>query len=369
MPNYPFMKPCLLVIFIFFVALGATGQDFETDLGMASEPPRPGLPEVSFDYDNPLLMKAFYPELYANEYRLSRDIRFVPGNDSAFMADWDLYGYTILALLEDYAGISWQESRLEINLMRYLPVDVLYDPASFPFEGIRTRSFIEAAPTGFHRILNLTKLLAGRLLIQGELPGHRRVGIERHPLMDKSAYRLDLLVLTLTLTAAEEIFPPDTLNEILSSHSWERHNPGWSVFKEHFRPNWRLNRSNPLITYLEREPYDSRLVRITRPPRIDKPEQGDSGADKIRLTAGGGILGMAVNKLGSGRLEIVDLDSAGLATSSGLMKGDQITRVNGDRPRHARDLMGKILDALSGGGAYLSIVRQGQDHGVLIMPD
>jgi hypothetical protein len=314
-------------------------------------------------------MKALYPELYANEYKVSRDIRWVRRNDSALAATWDSLGYTVLTTLEDLSGITWREHEINISLMKYLRAASLYAPPAIPLEGIRMERYIEAAPSGLHQLLNLIKMMAGRNIMQVELPGLARLPIYDHPLLDKTAYRFDVTALTLTLACAETIIPPDSLDEILSSQQWLRHNPGWELFKNHFRYNWVLSIEQPLIAYLSREPHDSHLVGLTRPPRPQTTESDDNQrAGAVRLSAGGGRLGFSVSKSSTGLLEVVDVDTLGLASANGLMPGDMIKRCNGEVVRNARDLMGKILDKLDTEGVYLIIARQGEEMGLLLLP-
>jgi len=50
---------------------------------------RENLPIVNFEIDNAFLMRAFYPEYYADENKIRSDIRFVSRNDSDLVAMWD----------------------------------------------------------------------------------------------------------------------------------------------------------------------------------------------------------------------------------------------------------------------------------------
>jgi len=330
----------------------------------------PGLPGVTFQYDNPLLIKALYPDDYRNEYKMQSDIRYTRRHDSLRIAMWDSLGAATMMTLEDLSGINWQEKSISINVLRYLRTDVLYDPPAVPFEGIKGDHYIEAVPTGIHQYLNMIKMLAGRLLLQGDLPGNERVSISGHPLLEKSAYRFEVMVLALTVACAEMIFPPDSLEKIYESNLWKRHNPGWEIFNDHFRYNWPLSSEMPLFAYILREPYDSPLVQLTRPPRLAEPQPDYTADDElVQLSASGGVLGISVNKLSTGLFEIVDIDTTGIAFRDGLMVGDQIRRVNGELARSTRDLMGKILDFLDQGEVYLQVNREGQLIGLYLWPE
>ncbi|UCD94994.1 MAG: hypothetical protein JSU69_02780 [Candidatus Zixiibacteriota bacterium] len=364
------MKRFAALLPAIFLISGAVAQDIDHEvLQSAPKIMRSGLPVVSFKTDNRLFMKALYPEIYANEYKVNRDIRWVRRNDSALAVTWDSLGYTVLAMLEDLSGIKWREHEISISLMKYLRAASLYDPPALPLEGIRMERYIEAAPGGLHQLLNLIKILAGRNIMQVELPGLARLPIYNHPLLDKTAYRFDVTTLTLTLACAEMIIPSDSLNDILGSQQWLRHNPGWELFENHFRYSWMLSVEQPLIAYLSREPHDSHLVGLTYPPRPRATEPEDNQSAKaVRLSAGGGRLGLSVTKSPAGLLEVVDVDTLGLAFANGLMPGDQIKRCNGEVVRNARDLMGKILDKLDTEGVYLIIARQGEELGLLLLP-
>ena len=153
------MKKILLVILILFAAGTAAAQEAAEEpsdfLPLAPEPYRTDLPIVTFDTGNRLMMKALYPEYYASDYKVGREIRWINRNDSAFIAQWDSLGYGIMVLLEEYSGIKWREEKIDISLMRYLRTDVLYEPPCFPLEAIRMEDYTEAGPVGMHRLLNL----------------------------------------------------------------------------------------------------------------------------------------------------------------------------------------------------------------------
>lgn len=364
------MKKATLILLIFLMAAAAMAQKEETTfLPYAPKPLRTDLPTIAFKTDSRLLMKAFYPEYYFNDYLVGRDIRWVERNDSAFMAVWDSLGYDILVKLEELSGIKWQERKIDINLMKYFRADVLYDPPCFPLEGIKMDDYIEVGATGLHQVLNLIKLLAGRNLMQNELPGNIYDPIMNHPLMEKSGFRFDVLTITLTMACAEQIIPADSLQKIIKSTGWRRHNPGWEVYQNHFRFSWGLSPEQPLLFYLSRESYDSPLVSLTRAPRPPRQDDASKGTDNsIKMAAGGGKLGFSVAKTPSGLLQVVDIDTLGLAFSSGLMPGDQIKRVNGEIVRNARDLMSKILDKLHTEGIYMIVIRDGRENGLLFLP-
>nr|MBN2278618.1 hypothetical protein [candidate division Zixibacteria bacterium] len=364
------MMRLIIITTLLLMAVGVAAQDFEQETAVPTPLiRRPGLPTVTVRTDNKLLMWALYPEDYINEYNLQSDIRWVNRNDSEFVAEWDSIGITILAMIEDLSGIKWRESQFDINLTKYLRTAVMYDPPALPLQGIRMNHYTEAVPTGLHRLLNVIKLVAGRNLLQTELPGCPRQPVADHPLLDKSAYRFDIMVLTLSLACAEYIIPSDSLENILKTEHWQKHNPGWEIYKNHFRYSWMISFEEPLITFILREPYDSPLVGLTRPPRPPKKSENEiTDREPIRLSAGSGRLGFSVARLPNGFMEIIDVDTLGLAYTNGLMIGDQIKRVNNEVVHNAHDLMEKILDKIDREGVYLIVIRNGEEVGLLMLP-
>jgi len=327
------------------------------------------LPIVSFETNNAFLMRAFYPEDYEDENLIRKDIRFVLRNDSDFVAVWDSLGTFILATLQDLSGIKWQENEIDIHLLKYFRSNGMYDPLVVPLEGIKMKNYIEAAPSGMHRLFNLIQLLAGRNILQLRQPGHGHEFMADHPLLDQSAYRFDLAALSLALSCTEQLMPSDTINYILNSEPWKRHNPGWEVFENHFRYHWVLSVEQPLLYYLSQEGYDSPLIGLTRAPRIKRTDtKKTTTKEPIKLSATGGRLGFSVIKNSRGFLQVVDVDTLGLAYACGLMVDDKIKRVNGAVVRDARSLMGKILDKIDAEGVYMLVLRESQEIGILLLP-
>ncbi len=330
---------------------------------------RAGLPVVSFEYQNQQLMRAFAPDFYNNERQIARDIRWVDRNDSLFLAQWDLLGDSILALIEDLSGIKWIEPHINVHLVKYASVEGMYDPLVIPMKGIKRKHYDEAIPTGLHQLFNLIKYFSGRNLMQTELPGRSRSHIADHPLMQKTVYRFDNLAMSLATAVADSVIPTDSLEILIQTEIWRRHNPGWDIYLNNFKPNWILTIETPLVSYLENEPYSSDLVKLTRPPRIvKKAEDEEKPAEPVKLTAGAGRLGFSVFKNTRKYLEVIDVDSSGIGFQNGLLPGDQIKRVNGEYARNARVLMGRILDKIDGDGVYLIVSRDGEETGILLLP-
>ncbi len=370
------MKRTFLIIALALLTLPVLAQeeeeekpDFHQILQSSLNYDPSGLPTVEIETDAVFLMRAFHPQYYESERQMALDIRWVNRNDSTFRAVWDSLGYPALALIEQLSGIPWREKAIDLYLLRYMRTRGMYDPLAIPMEGLKLKNYNEAAPVGVEKFLDLLILLSGRNLLQAELPGATELHTAQHPLTDKSAYRFDVLAMTVAFSVAERLLPNDSITEITSRATWKRHYPGWFVFENHFRYSWVLSEDQTLARYLADEPYSSALVELTRPPRIKKPQpKEDKPEDKIKLAAGGGTLGFSVVRTDRGYLEVVDLDTAGLAFNSGLMEGDQIKRVNGEYARNARELMGMILDHIYSDGVYMIVVRDQQEMGILMLP-
>jgi hypothetical protein len=372
------MKYLIPLLVIFFISMGSAMAQSDVPETPAEDSsfmmPAPllhdeNLPVVNLNIDNAFLMRAFYPEYYADENLIRKDIRFVSRNDSDFVANWDSLGTFILATLQDLSGIKWNESTFDIHLVKYFRTNGTYDPLLVPLEGIKMKNYIEAAPSGMHRLFNLIQLLAGRNILQVKIQGHENQFIADHPLLDQSAYRFDLVALSLALACAEQLMPSDSIHYILNSEPWKRHNPGWEVFENHFRYSWVLSPEKPLVYYLMQEGYDSPLIGLTKPPKIKKEVvQKNNTREPIKLSAKGGRIGFSVIKNARGYLQVVDVDTLGLAYASGLAVDDWIKRVNGEVVRNARSLMSKILDKIDTEGVYLLVMRQNQEVGILLLP-
>ena len=371
------MKQLFLIIAFIFTGSALFAQDQVTEettkqfdiTQFAIDNIYPDVPKVDFITDNLNLMRAFYPLYYENEQEIRQDIKFVNRNDSVFYAVWDSLGYAILTTMTSLSGIEWVEQNLQIHLMKYLPCDRVYDPALFPLEGIKTSNYVEAAPTGLQQLMNLIMLLAGRNIHQVVDPKSIQHYLWDHPLLQQSAYRFDVIATNLAIATAVHIIQPDSLELIITSESWKRHNPGWNTYENHFRHNWQLTSETPLVTYLANEPYNSTLVNLTRPTSFVRPKSDKlvEAAPTI-LAAGGGRLGFSVIKTPLGLFEVVDVDTLGFGYAAGLQIGDLIKRVNGEVVRSTRDLMGKIIEKLDSDGVYIIVLREEVEVGILLLP-
>jgi len=363
-----------LLAILFFVCSGSIllAQEQDNIIDIIKYPANniySDVPAIEIETENLNLMKAFFPLYYDNEQKIRQDIRYVERNDSALIATWDSLSGVIMTTITSLSGIEWVEDNLQLHLMKFLPVDKIYDPASIPLEGIKTPEYIEAAPSGLQRLMNMIVIFSGRNIQQIFNPISTHHHLFDHPLLQQSAYRFDVLSLTLAMAVSQYIIMPDSLERIVNSENWRRHNPGWETYSNHFRHNWALTAEKPLIVWLTDEPYNSPLVELTRPPRIIEPRpQKETPQEPIKFSAGGGRLGFSVIKNLSGFLEVADVDTLGLGYACGLRAGDLIKKVNGEVIDTPRNLMGKIIDKIDTDGVYMIIMRNDQELGILLLP-
>ncbi len=356
---------CLLVVFIFTAS--AFAQVMNSPDSSMVLPDSSRLPIIKFETENFFLTKAFYPDYHTGENEVWQDIFGVEQKAASLMAFWKQWGDSILKIIPELSGIPWIEPGLKIHLMKYLPVPGLYDPLAVPIEGIKQSLSIEAAPSGYLQYLEFLQFLSGRNLLQVEYPGDTLAAINNHPLLDQGMYRFDVIAMLLAVSVGDKIFPSDTLQKMLGSSLWQRHFPGWRIYKTNFRSKWVLSIDHPLIQYLRDEPFNSPLVELTAPPK-DVLKTADSSASppNIKSPSVGGRLGFLAVRQGGGNYLVTVIDSTKLAYACGLRKGDRIRTVDGIQPGTFSEMMGKIIDKLDAEGAYLEINRGGDSKGILI---
>ncbi len=360
----------LWLLMVLLLAGSVCGQDIDSrqDYNPMSRN-NSNVPNVSFEHNNLELVRNFYPLYYQNEYRVRRDARYVQKEDSSFIALWDSVGTQVLNTISQISGIEWVERDIAVHLVKYMPTIGMYEPLAMPWEGIKTSDYVEAAPTGMRRFLNLIRLMSGRNLKQINHPECTMYYLHDHPLLEQGAYRFDNMAMAVALETAKYFFNPDTMRIIVESSSWQKSFAGWNVFESYVRYNWSISPEMPLATYLADEAYNSPLVGLTTPPRIQPvTRETASKREQYKLSAGRGRLGFSVVKAENGLLEVADVDSAKIAFVSGLMPGDRIKRVNGEVVKTAHDLMGLILDKIDADGVYMIVLREGQETGLLLIP-
>ena len=363
------MKTSLLIALILLLIVPVYGIGPKTDMPIDSiPPPINSMPKVGFVTDAPYLLRAFYPTFYTADSALQQAIKIAEQKSGFYGAIWDSLGDSIMTTMETLSGIEWVEPGLKIYLLRFLPVSGLYEPLALPVEGIKTGSApIIAVPQNEYRILQLLRILAGRNLLQADLPGHQNLQITTHPLFTNGPYRFDLLATTLAAATARYFIPGDSLRAIYDSEEWRLFNPGWQIFNDNLRKKWILSPSKTLVDYLMEEPFDSPLVELATISTTPVPDSiPNITEEKTGLATSGNRLGFTAVTDRDGYLRVISIDSTKLAYSCGLRMGDRIQRVNGEAVRTLREMMNKSLDALDSYGVYLIVLRGVETKGLFL---
>lgn len=356
----PMKKAVLTFLIIILFTLPASAQ-----YGYDTYAP---IPKVSINDRSATLQGSLFPDYYKNHSDRS-DIRWVQRNDSALTEFWQTNGRSILETLSVLSGISWHEDAFDIYFVRYYTDVGEGDPVIIPLGGIKQGSLTEAAPDGCRMQLNLIYQLSKRMLAQTLRPEDSvYYRIADHPLMRPGPFRRDNLAMLLAVVTGQQVLGLDSTYNAFQSAFWQRHFPGREIFNQFLLNEWILTPDHTLAMWIADEPYNSRLVLTTRPPR------NTSGADtrKERVYMEGlplkGRLGFSVRLNESNRLQVDKIDIERLAYACGLQEGDEIRQVNGLRPRTQKGMMEKILAGLEEDGANLQISREGQTLTVLIQP-
>jgi hypothetical protein len=326
------------------------------------------IPEVRINDAAVSLQSSLYPDLYRSR-SAARDIRWVARNDSQIVAFWEQNGDTILHILTELSGIEWREQAFDIYLVRYFPSLGSAEPLIIPVGGMKGASLIEAAPSGNRFILDLIYQLAHRMLAQAARPGDSvRLSIADHPLMRPGPYRRDNLAMLLALATCTNIIGMDSTMDAYNSAFWVRHLTGRRIFEEYLLNKWVLTPERTLADWISAEPYWSKLVVATRPPRLRQRPEKVKNQVYIEGLPLKGQLGFSVKIDEANYLTVDTIDVYRLAYACGLRAGDRIHSVEGYRVRTHRELVERILEYLDTGGATLQVLRNDRLETVLIRP-
>ncbi len=357
------MKKLVLLIFVLIVAGSVWAQDTYYSIYSYDN----FIPSLKIN-DNPVvLQKNLYPDFYIHN-SVRADMRWVRENDSSVAAFIKEQGDTVLHILSELSGFYWEETELEINLMRYFPTYGNSDPLIIALGGIRQGGYAKAAPSGNSMKLVMIYELAHRMLTQRVSSDYQSEwNIVRHPLMRHSSYRRDNLAMLLALSTSYNILGIDSTQDAFESAWWEQHFPGKEILERNFLNQWILSPSQTLAYWLESEPNNSRLVQITRPPKVeDTPiNYQRSFIEGVPLK---GQFGFSVHIDNNGYLVVDSIDAYRLGFACGLRSGDVIRTVNGGRVRNQKKMIEKIFDTFEQGGATLQIFRDDQIVPLIMQP-
>lgn len=324
------------------------------------------IPTVRINDNAHSLQQSVLPRLYKNR-SLNQDIKWVTENDSALVDFWETKGDTALHILTEISGIEWIETDFNISLLRYYPSVGSSNPVIIPLGGINNGSFTEAAPVGNRLKLNLLYQVAHRMLEQSDLY-NSETDISGHPLMRTGIFRRDNLAMLLALTASYSLMGIDSTEDAFESKFWRSKFPGREIFKNYFRDSWILAPDITLADRLTQEPYNSRLVSVTRPPRRKNKNVRAIPAKFIEDMPLKGRLGFSVKKNESGQLAVNKIDTFRLAYACGILEGDIIRRVDGRMVRNHKQLVEYILENIDKGGSVVEISRDGISEEIVVQP-
>ena len=357
------MKTTILFIIVLMLGLPAFAQYDSYSYDEYSAVPKVGLNDRSAT-----LQQSLFPDYYRT-HSVRTDMRWVQRNDSALTAFWTENGKHILELLSDLSGFTWYENEFDIYLVRFYTDIGEGEPAIIPTGGIHRGSLVEAAPDGCRMQLNLIFQLAKRMLAQANQPEDGvYMTVAGHPLMQAGPHRRDNLAMLLALVTGQYVMGLDSTYNAFQSVFWQEHFPGRDIFNEYLLNEWILSPQHTLVMWIADEPYNSRLVQLTRPPRRPARTTETVNREYIEGLPLKGRLGFSVKINASNRLEVDQIDIERLAYACGLQVGDEIRQVDNSRPRNFKDLVEKILAGLENDGAMVEVSREGQTLGILIQP-
>lgn len=326
------------------------------------------VPDVRLNDRAIQFQSSLYPDFYKTNSARG-DMRWVQAHDSALVEFWQTKGDSTLFLLSQFSGLDWVEDRFDIYALRYYPSFGGSDPLVIPVGGKRQGVLAMAAPEGCVQQLNLIYRLAHRMLSQAERaddPFYRAMAT--HPLMQPSPYRRDNVAMLLALVTAQQVIGLDSTFTAYQSAFFKKLTPGRTIFEKYLLSEWILTAEHPLAQWVIDEPYRSRLVSLTRAPKISKDPTGGRKRVYVEGLPLKGRLGFSVTIANNNRLTVEKIDVQRLAYACGLREDDVIRSVDGKRLRTHKQLVEYIIASLDEGGATLSILRDGSSETVLIQP-
>ncbi len=357
-------KQIYILLLLAFCFSTVSAQDtFYSLFSYSSEIPKLTINDRAYD-----LQQSLFPKMYKNR-SLAKDIRWVQENDSALISFWEIQGDTILHVLTELSGIEWVEKELDLYLLRYYTEIGSSDPLILPLGGTNKERYIESAPDMQKLKLLLIYQLAKRMLLQADRPNDSiRLSISYHPLMRKTPYRFDNLGMLLALTTSYSIMGVDTTYDITQSAFWKNNFRGRKIFEKYFERDWILTPEKTLADYIASEPTRSRLVSVTRTPRIKKTDiyvEKKTFLEDLPLK---GKFGFAVKLNDAGHPAVTEIDSYRLAYACGLRSDDVIRRIDGKLARNHRQIIEYLLEKFNDGGSVVEINRMGQPMEIIIQP-
>lgn len=325
------------------------------------------IPIVRINNQAASLQSSLFPDMYNNR-SVERDMKWVIANNSVLSDLWLNKGDTILHVLRELSGLEWYETEFDIYFIRFYTSKGSGNPFILPLGGVNSGRLMEAPPEGTRQKLNLIYQMAKRMLDQPwRDEDSSYLSMMTHPLMNQTLFRRDNLAMLLALATAENVMGLDSTSEAYASDFWKNKFPGRTIFETYFKDKWVLSPEYPLIYWVERERWNSKLVRATRIPRKIKKKSMVPQSFVAGLPIKG-ELGFSVKNDENNYLEVDKIDMYRLAYACGLREGDKIRRVDGKFIKNQKDLIEKIFINLKEGGSTLRIIRANEMIDVIIQP-
>lgn len=359
-----YMKWLIVLLVISLIATCASAQEVYYSVFSYTH----YIPSVVINERAVSLQNDLFPEWY-REHSAARDMRWVRQNDSSLTEFWEIQGDTILQILCELSGIEWQESEIDIHLVRYFPSVGSSEPLIIPLGGIMKGELIEAVPTDKRLKLNLIYQLAKRMLEQTIQPRYNiALSIANHPLMRHGPYRRDNIAMLLALTTCDNVISIDSTFDAFQSVWWKRQFPGHEILERYFLKQWILTPDQTLADWIAREPFGSHLVAMTRPPKQTRKPTTEKPKRFVEGLPLNGQFGFSVNIDDQGLIVVDSIDISRLGYACGLRSGDKIRTVNGVWVSNHKSLVEKIFETFNNGGASLQVLRDNQIISVIIQP-
>ena len=195
-------------------------------------------------------------------------------------------------------------------------------------------------------------------------PSYLAVG--SHPLMKPGPYRFDNLAMLLAVSAAQSMLGIDSTSEAFNSAFWKSHFRGRGILNSYLISRWVPTPTHTMAYLISAEPYDSPLVKATRPPR----RTGNANQTAIQASVDGlpmkGQLGLSIRYDDAGRMKVDKIDTNRVGYVCGLREGDEIYRVDGRRVRNQVQFVTRIIDGFSEGSVIVQVRRDGQVESVIL---
>ncbi len=252
--------------------------------------------------------------------------------------------------------------------LRYYSTIGSANPLILPLGGVKKNIYIEAAQEIQKQKLLLIYQLAKRMLSQANRPDGGRLSISFHPLMKQTPFRFDNLAMLLAVTTSYSILGVDTTYDVTQSKFWKNSFRGRKLFEKYFERDWILTPEKTLSDYIASEPTRSKLVSVTRTPRVKKPDVYAENRTFVEDLPLKGKFGFAVKLNDAAHPTVTVIDEYRLAYACGLRTDDIIRRIDGRIVRNHKQIVEYILGKFNDGGSILEVRRMGQSMEIIIQP-